>query len=92
MKKLRVQSQERRFFGTPDQRIAWMKAIWWKLPLYWRPVLYFLYRFVFLLGFLDGKQGRLFHFLQGYWFRLIVDVKIEELLKKERESNAGKPE
>jgi glycosyltransferase involved in cell wall biosynthesis len=82
LKKMRTQTITGNFWGSPDQKVAWLKSIWWKLPLYIRPFLYFIYRFVFQLGFLDGKQGRLFHFLQGFWFRLIIDVKIEELLKE----------
>lgn len=69
------------FMGVPNDRNACLKAIWLKLPLYLRPCLYFSYRFIFQLGFLDGKTGITYHFLQGFWFRLIIDIKIEELLK-----------
>jgi hypothetical protein len=31
------------------------------------------------LGFLDGKQGLIFHFLHGFWFRLLVDINLDEL-------------
>ena len=65
-------------FGTPDQRILWLRQCWKKLPLYFRPFLYFLYRYIIRLGFLDGKQGFIFHFLQGFWFRLLVDINIDE--------------
>jgi len=78
-------SNTARFFGSPDERIAFFKKIWWKLPLYWRPFLYFIYRFFFKLGILDGPEGRLFHFLQGFWFRLIVDEKINEIKKASRQ-------
>lgn len=81
IKASRIQSIKPRLWGNPDERMAFLKKIWWKLPLYWRPLFYFLYRFVFQLGFLDGKEGCLFHFLQGFWFRLIVDEKIQELNK-----------
>lgn len=81
---LRSQTVKPKFFGNPDERIAWMKNIWWKLPLGLRPCLYLIYRMFIRLGILDGKAGILFHFLQGFWFRLIVDVKIKELLKKGR--------
>lgn len=84
IKKLRSQPNTRKFSGNPDERIAFLKNIWWKLPLYWRPCIYFVYRFVFQLGFLDGKEGRIFHFLQGFWFRIIVDIKIEELLNQKK--------
>lgn len=71
-----------RFFGTPDERVLWLKERWYRLPLFLRPFLYFTYRYVFLLGFLDGKRGFLFHFLQAFWFRLVVDVRLEEILKQ----------
>ncbi len=40
---------------------------------------YFLYRVVFRLGFLDGKEGILYHYLQGLWYRLLVGAKVDEL-------------
>lgn len=81
IKKLRGQTNKPRFFGNPDERNAYLKKLWWKLPLGFRPFLYFAYRLIFRLGFLDGSTGILFHFLQGFWFRLIVDVKIKEIIK-----------
>jgi len=66
-------------FGTADQRVLWLKSIYYRLPLYVRPFLYYLYRYICLLGFLDGKEGAIFHFLQAFWFRLIVDIRLEEL-------------
>lgn len=90
IKKIRIQKNKRRLFGAPDERVAFLKNIWWKMPLYWRPFIYFFFRFFIQLGILDGKQGRLFHFLQGFWFRLIVDVKIEQLLAKEKSMRSEK--
>ncbi len=69
------------FFGTPDQRILWLKRLYFRLPLYVRPFIYFFYRYFILLGFLDGKQGSVFHFLQAFWFRLVLDIRLEEILK-----------
>ena len=74
-----------RFFGTPDERILWLKDRYYRLPLFVRPALYFLYRYFFLLGILDGKNGLVFHFLQAFWFRLVVDIRLEELLREARE-------
>jgi glycosyltransferase involved in cell wall biosynthesis len=68
-----------RLFGTPDQRMMWLKNRWYRLPLYVRPVLYFVYRYVVRGGFLDGIPGLVYHFLQAFWFRLLIDVKIAEL-------------
>lgn len=68
-------------FGTPDQRTLWCKNIWYHLPLYLRPFLYFFYRYFLRLGFLDGKEGLIFHFFQGFWYRLQVDIQLDELRK-----------
>ncbi len=69
-----------RFFGNADDRVLWLKSMWYRLPLFVRPFMYFFYRYFLRLGFLDGKQGFIFHFLQGFWFRLLVDIKLEEIL------------
>jgi glycosyltransferase involved in cell wall biosynthesis len=71
-----------RLFGTPDERTLWLKSRYYRLPLYVRPALYFAYRYFLLLGILDGKNGFIFHFLQAFWFRLVVDVRLDELLRQ----------
>jgi glycosyltransferase involved in cell wall biosynthesis len=70
--------------GTPDQRSLWLKQRWYRLPIYLRPALYFFYRYVLRLGFLDGQQGFVFHFLQGFWYRLLIDVHLDQLLAARR--------
>ncbi len=50
-------------------------------PLFWRSFAYFCYRYFFRLGFLEGKEGFLWHFLQGWWYRTLVDAKIFEIKK-----------
>jgi glycosyltransferase involved in cell wall biosynthesis len=70
---------EARLFGTPDQRILWQKRLWYRLPLRLRPFLYFFHRYFLRLGLLDGWNGFLFHFLQAFWFRLVVDERLAEL-------------
>lgn len=52
-----------------------------KMPLFWRAFGYFCYRYIFKLGFLDGKEGFLWDFLQGWWYRTLVDAKIYEIKK-----------
>ncbi|GAA0543977.1 glycosyltransferase family 2 protein [Chitinophaga japonensis] len=47
-----------------------------------RASLYFFFRFVLRFGFLDGYRGFLFHFMQGYWYRLLVDINVEEFERK----------
>jgi hypothetical protein len=85
MQALRKQTINPNFFGSPNERKAQVKKIWWSLPRYWRPFFYFFYRMIFKLGILDGKNGVIFHFLQGFWFRLVIDIKIEEKLKQQKE-------
>ena len=52
--------------------------IYYKLPLGTRAHLYYLYRYYFKFGFLDGKEGKIFAFMQAYWYRFLVDAKIFE--------------
>lgn len=51
------------------------------MPLFWRSFIYFIYRYIFKLGFMQGKEGFLWHFLQGWWYRTLVDAKIYEIKK-----------
>jgi len=70
------------FFGTQEQRTRWLKTkVYARVPLFLRAFLYFLYRYVIRLGFLDGKEGLIFHFMQGFWYRFLVDAKIYEAKK-----------
>ena len=69
-----------KFWGTPDQRTLFLRAIWYQhFPLYLRPFLLFFYRYLVRLGFLDGREGLVFHLFQSLWFRMLVDAKIDEL-------------
>ena len=53
-----------------------LKGRYARLPLFWRSFAYFLYRYIFLGGFLDGKEGFLWAFLQAWWYRTYVDALI----------------
>ena len=52
--------------------------LWNKMPLLIRPFCYFIYRYLFLLGFLDGKEGFVLCFLQSFWYQSLIDIKIIE--------------
>ena len=52
-----------------------------RMPLFWRSFFYFCFRYFLRGGFLDGKEGFLWHFLQGWWYRTLVDAKILEIKK-----------
>lgn len=71
-------------FGTEEQRKRWLKVRYIKAPLFLRPFINFTIRYILKAGFLDGKQGFIWHFLQGFWYRFLVDAKIYELKSKFR--------
>lgn len=56
-----------------------VKHRYYKLPIFIRPFLYFLYRYFIKRGFVEGKVGLIFNFLQGYWYRFLVDCQIFEI-------------
>lgn len=82
-------NREHRLFAIDDRvdRNAHAQARWKRFlrnkifarsPLYVRSMLYFFYRYFLRLGFLDGRQGFVFHFMQGFWFFVLIDAKIDE--------------
>lgn len=75
----RQESQDRSALnkGARFKRFVKFK-IYYKLPMGMRAHLYYWYRYYFKLGFLDGKEGKIFAFLQAYWYRFLVDAKIHE--------------
>lgn len=54
------------------------RGFYYKLPIFLRVRIYYWYRYYVQLGFLDGKEGKIFIYLQAYWFRFLVDSKIYE--------------
>lgn len=93
---------ERRGDGDASRRLApaltggqaqlrrWAKErVYGRVPLFVRPFLYFLYRYFLRLGFLDGREGLIFHFLQGFWYRFLVDAKLFERARLERLREGG---
>lgn len=64
--------------GNPIERRRWWRKTYGNYPLFLRAFVYWCYRYFFRLGFLDGKEGLIFHFLQGFWFRILVDAMIWE--------------
>lgn len=73
---------EPNFFGSQEQRKRKLKHIYARMPLFIRPFVYFIFRYFVKLGFLDGKPGLIWHFLQGFWYRFLVDAKINEIYLK----------
>ena len=52
-----------------------------KQPLFWRSFAYFCYRYFLKGACLDGKIGFIWTFLQGWWYRTLVDAKVFEIKK-----------
>jgi glycosyltransferase involved in cell wall biosynthesis len=71
--------QTGRLFGSTVERKRWLRQKYDGLPLFIRPIIYFHYRYFFKLGILDGKAGFIWHFLQGFWYRIYIDAKIYEI-------------
>jgi glycosyltransferase involved in cell wall biosynthesis len=75
------------FSGDPPERTRWFKEnLYLRFPPLLRAFLYFVYRYVLRLGFLDGREGLVFHVLQGFWYRFYVDAKLWEIRRVESES------
>ena len=90
LKETRNKRQEINAGGISGQtaRKRWMKDnFYYRLPLFFRAFWYFCHRYFFRLGFLDGKEGLIWHFLQGFWYRFLVDSKIYEMKRKSTKKN-----
>ena len=53
-------------------------GLYYKAPMFFRCWAWFLYNYIIRCGFLDGKAGLVFCFLECYWYRFVVDSKIYE--------------
>ena len=73
--------EDRRIEGESSaaRRNRFLKnSVYGRAPLYLRALLLFLYRYIFRLGFLDGRIGFAFHVLHGLWVFMLIDAKIDE--------------
>lgn len=80
---LETQDPERdlrpRLFGSKVERTRWLKTrVYARSPLFLRAFGYFVYRYLFRFGFLDGVPGLIFHVLQAFWYRFYIDARIYE--------------
>ena len=48
-------------------------------PLFWRSTAYFIYRYLLKGAWREGKEGFIFSFIQGWWYRTLVDAKVLEI-------------
>jgi len=69
------------FFGSQAQRRRWLRKVFFAVP--GSPVLFFLYKYIFSLGFLDGIPGLIYCGLQGVQF-FHIKAKVYELQVRSR--------
>jgi glycosyltransferase involved in cell wall biosynthesis len=55
------------------------ESVYNRMPFEISASLYFIFRYIFQLGFLDGRKGFIYHILQGFWYRFLVGTKLREL-------------
>jgi hypothetical protein len=55
------------------------ERIYNRIPFELSSFAYFFYRYIIRLGFLDGRKGLVYHFLQCFWYRFLVGAKVREL-------------
>jgi glycosyltransferase involved in cell wall biosynthesis len=68
-----------RLGGSQAERKRWIRhRLWNRLPLYTRPFVLFVYRYVLRGGFLDGRAGLVYHLLESFWYRLLIDLHFAE--------------
>lgn len=61
------------------------KTRYYKAPLFWRCWLYFLYAYLIKGNCRNGKEGFIYSFLYHFYYRMLVDAKIYEQMKYNRE-------
>jgi len=64
------------FFGNNIERLRFFKKMYLKFPSsFLKPIILFIYKYFFLLGFLDGKVGFYYCFFNSLWFRTLIEAK-----------------
>lgn len=72
----------RRDAATDDKQIERQRrrkyGVYYRFPKFLRAFLWFLANYFLRGGFLDGKEGFIYHVLSSFWYRFVVDAKIYE--------------
>jgi glycosyltransferase involved in cell wall biosynthesis len=74
-----------RLLGNPMEQKRYLRGLYNNAPLFVRPYALFFYRYFLRLGFLDGWEGFIFWTLQTFWFRFLIDAKLFELRKSQKQ-------
>lgn len=71
-----------RFLGPQAERTRWLRErVYNRLPPVVRPMLFLLYRVVIRGGLLDGWPALIYHFLQAFWYPLLIDLHFLEFAR-----------
>lgn len=70
---------EKEYSGV-NRRTRIFKNAYNRLPGFFRPWLLFFVRYIFMAGFLDGRQGYEWAFLQTLWYRNVVDMNVKDVI------------
>lgn len=76
-----AETDENKQISSQALRKRMKKHQYAKQPLFWRSFAYFCYRYFLKGACLDGKIGFIWTFLQGWWYRTLVDAKVFEIKK-----------
>ena len=72
-------------FGDQVSRKRWIRInVWQRCPPVLRAFVYFGYRYVVRGGWLDGREGLVYHCLQAFWYPLMIDVRYLEMKRSGR--------
>ena len=63
-------------WGKPNQRKTWKKKLWKKLPRFIQSLVSTFNKMIIQRRILNGRKGILFQIFQGFWFRIITDMKL----------------
>lgn len=73
-KKAQIKAEDKEIESIRNNKFG----IYYKFPKFVRCWLVFLYTYIFQLGFLDGKEGFIYHWMYNRFYRTLVDAKILE--------------
>ena len=76
--------REGRLFGNNAEFKRYMKNLYGHCPRYLRAIVYFVSRYIFMGGFLDGYAGWYWHTRQGLMYRWMVDREIGRLQSSDK--------
>ena len=67
-----------KLYDDAEKTKKYRDGLYYRLPVFFRARLFYWFNYYLRLGFLDGTPGRIYAFLQSYWYRYLVDAKLYE--------------